>query len=51
MTEELAGLGDRFRTLADNIPQLAWMVDASGKIHWYNQDMESLRPVDRGDER
>jgi PAS domain S-box-containing protein len=37
MTEELAGLGDRFRTLADNIPQLAWMADANGKIYWYNQ--------------
>jgi hypothetical protein len=28
MTEELAGLGDRFRTLADNVPQLAWVADA-----------------------
>ncbi len=37
VTEELAGLGDRFRTLADNIPQLAWMADASGDIYWYNQ--------------
>ena len=36
MTEELAGLGDRFRTLADNIPQLAWMADAKGDIYWYN---------------
>lgn len=36
-TEELAGLGDRFRTLADNIPQLAWMADAKGQIYWYNQ--------------
>lgn len=36
-TEELAGLGDRFRTLADNIPQLVWMADAKGKIYWYNQ--------------
>ena len=26
-----------FRTLADTIPQLAWMADASGWIHWYNQ--------------
>ena len=36
-SEELAGLGDRFRTLADNIPQLAWMADAKGHIYWYNQ--------------
>lgn len=28
---------DRFRTLADNIAQLAWIADASGSIGWYNQ--------------
>ncbi len=28
---------ERFRTLADNIPQLAWMADAEGWIFWYNQ--------------
>jgi PAS domain S-box-containing protein len=27
----------RFRTLADNIPQLAWMADATGSIFWYNR--------------
>ena len=27
----------RFRTLANAIPQLAWMADADGAIHWYNQ--------------
>lgn len=26
-----------FRTLANSIPQLAWMADASGFIYWYNQ--------------
>ncbi len=26
----------RFRTLADNIPNLAWMADAEGWIFWYN---------------
>lgn len=26
-----------FRTLANSIPQLAWMADASGSIYWYNQ--------------
>jgi|GEM_PF-862633 len=25
-----------FRTLADNIPQLAWMADGDGYIYWYN---------------
>lgn len=27
----------RFRALADNIAQLAWMADPSGYIYWYNQ--------------
>lgn len=27
----------KFRALADLIPQLAWMADATGSIHWYNQ--------------
>lgn len=27
----------RFRTLANSIPQLAWMTDAEGWIYWYNQ--------------
>jgi PAS domain S-box-containing protein len=28
---------DRFHTLANNIPQLAWMADEKGYIFWYNQ--------------
>ena len=27
----------RFRALADNIPQLAWMAEGDGSIFWYNQ--------------
>ena len=27
----------QFRTLADSIPQLAWMADEHGSIFWYNQ--------------
>ncbi len=27
----------QFRTLADNIPQLAWMADRAGSVFWYNQ--------------
>ncbi|HXH31798.1 MAG TPA: PAS domain-containing sensor histidine kinase [Bacteriovoracaceae bacterium] len=26
-----------FRTLADSMPQLAWMANADGSIYWYNQ--------------
>jgi PAS domain S-box-containing protein len=28
---------ERFRTLADNISQLAWMADDHGRIFWYNK--------------
>jgi PAS domain S-box-containing protein len=28
---------ERFRTLANAIPQLCWMADADGSIFWYNQ--------------
>ncbi|MEO7413550.1 MAG: PAS domain S-box protein, partial [Opitutaceae bacterium] len=28
---------ERFRTLADNVAQLAWMADAAGAIFWYNK--------------
>lgn len=26
----------RFRALADNLPQLAWMADRHGEVYWYN---------------
>ncbi|MBE9225119.1 PAS domain S-box protein, partial [Phormidium sp. LEGE 05292] len=35
--QELTESEERFRTLADNISQLAWMADESGWIFWYNQ--------------
>jgi len=28
---------DRFRTLADNIPNLAWIADQNGQIVWFNK--------------
>ena len=28
---------ERFRTMADSIPQLAWVARGDGFIHWYNQ--------------
>ena len=28
---------ERFRTMANSIPQLAWIARADGYIHWYNQ--------------
>lgn len=28
---------EHFRTLADNIPQLAWMADAAGDVFWFNR--------------
>lgn len=36
--EESFRIGEqRFRALADNIAQFAWMADATGYIFWYNQ--------------
>ena len=35
--EALRESEERFRTLADSIPQLAWMANADGYITWYNQ--------------
>jgi PAS domain S-box-containing protein len=36
-TEQLHESEHQFRTLANSIPQLAWMADAHGSIFWYNQ--------------
>jgi PAS domain S-box-containing protein len=37
LAEEALREGEgRFRTLANNIPQLAWMADKKGSIFWYN---------------
>ncbi len=35
--EALRQSEQQFRALADTIPQLAWIMDAEGSIHWYNQ--------------
>ncbi len=35
--EALRESGERFRTMADNMAQFAWMADATGWIFWYNQ--------------
>lgn len=35
--ESLREAEQQFRTLADTIPQLAWMAHADGSIFWYNQ--------------
>ncbi len=36
-TEELRASESQFRTLANSIPQLAWIADPDGSIFWYNQ--------------
>ena len=28
---------EQFRTMADSLPQLAWMADPAGSIYWYNR--------------
>jgi PAS domain S-box-containing protein len=35
--EDLKKSEARFRTMADNIPNLAWMANADGWIYWYNK--------------
>jgi len=35
--EALKESEERFRMMADNIPNLAWMADAEGWIYWYNK--------------
>jgi PAS domain S-box-containing protein len=35
--ESLRESEERFRTLADNVAQLAWMADAEGAVFWYNK--------------
>jgi PAS domain S-box-containing protein len=34
---ELRDSEEQFRTLANSIPQLAWIAEADGSIHWYNR--------------
>lgn len=36
-TEELRESEQQFRTLANSIPQLAWMANPDGSVFWYNQ--------------
>jgi PAS domain S-box-containing protein len=35
--QELRESEERFRTLADNIAQFAWMADEQGSVFWFNQ--------------
>jgi two-component system, sensor histidine kinase PdtaS len=35
--EALRESEEQFRTMADALPQLAWMADPDGSIYWYNQ--------------
>ncbi|HYF22954.1 MAG TPA: response regulator [Caulobacteraceae bacterium] len=49
--ESLREAEERFRTMAETIPQLAWMADPEGSIFWYNRrwydftgtDLEQMR--------
>ena len=34
---ELRESEEQFRTMADSLPQLAWMADDQGSIYWYNR--------------
>ena len=48
-TEQLRQSENQFRTLANSIPQLAWMADAKGSIFWYNQRWYDFIGARRGD--
>ncbi len=37
MERQLRDSEDKFRTISDNIPQLAWMADENGRTLWHNQ--------------
>lgn len=37
VTQQLLAAEEQFRTLANTIPNLAWMANADGHIFWYNQ--------------
>lgn len=37
VAEVLRDREDQFRTMADALPQLAWMADVNGWIYWYNR--------------
>ncbi|HXB68468.1 MAG TPA: CHASE3 domain-containing protein [Candidatus Acidoferrales bacterium] len=47
--EAIRNSEERFRTLADAIPQLSWMAHADGWVFWYNQrwyDFTGVKPQD-----
>ncbi|WP_051224495.1 PAS domain S-box protein [Flavobacterium tegetincola] len=37
VADQLKASEERFKTLADNIPNLAWMTTKEGALYWYNQ--------------
>ena len=39
----------QFHTLADSIPQLVWMADASGRIYWFNSHWHDYTGTPPGD--
>jgi PAS domain S-box-containing protein len=47
--ERLRESEERFRTLADNIAQLAWMADAAGRVFWYNRRWHDYTGADASD--
>jgi len=50
--ERLRESEERFRMLAENMSQFAWMADAGGRIFWYNQrwtEFTGLSVEDMGD--
>jgi len=48
-THQLQESERQFRTLANSIPQLAWMANADGSIFWYNDRWYEYTGADLGD--
>jgi PAS domain S-box-containing protein len=48
---ELRASEERFRLIANSIPQLAWMADPSGRLFWFNERWYEFAGADPNDPR
>ena len=48
---ELRASEERFRLIANSIPQLAWMAEANGRLFWFNERWYAFSGASPGDSR
>ena len=48
---ELRGSEERFRLIANSIPQLAWMAEPNGRLFWFNERWYEFSGAEPGDPR